>query len=129
MLATIWELLLVLGERAVAAARVQARAEPHLGRGPVVSSKNGRPEVKSSPRFRPGMPASCAGVVPKSLGSTSTPYLKKPKRTSRIGRGVERVVGPQRHAVVAHLRTARPGSRAPAAAPPNAWGPLMSNLA
>jgi hypothetical protein len=42
----------------------------------------GSPELKSS-RLRPGMPASLAGVVPKSKGSTSTPYLKKPRRTSR----------------------------------------------
>ncbi len=48
-----------------------------------LSSKNGRPEVKGSPVLRPGMPAVVAGVVPKSLGSTSTPYLKKPRRRSR----------------------------------------------
>ena len=41
--------------------------------------------MKGSPgMFMPGMPASSAGVVPKSLGNTSTWYLNQPKRMSRI---------------------------------------------
>src|SRR5688572_17411020 len=42
----------------------------------------GRPDVKVSSRFNPKIPASLAGVVPKSNGNTLTLYLKKPTRKS-----------------------------------------------
>jgi hypothetical protein len=42
----------------------------------------GKPDVKVSSRFNPRMPASVAGVVPKSNGRTLTLYLKKPTRKS-----------------------------------------------
>ncbi len=43
---------------------------------------DGRPLVKVVSLFRLGMPASAAGVVPKSAGSTSTLYWNQPKRKS-----------------------------------------------
>ena len=78
------QLLFVLIERAVAAVDAQARAELEVA-GPVVSRSTnpaGRPEVKVLSRFSPRIPASVAGVVPKSNGSTLTLYLKKPNRKS-----------------------------------------------
>ena len=72
------------------------------------------------------MPASAAGVVPKSFGSTLTPYLKNPKRTSSTVRGVEVKSAPT---ATLWLRTSetpprrRPGSPA---AGPEGRGPLMS---
>ena len=67
--------------------RLTPRPEPNSKvPGAVVSSPStnpaGRPEVKVSSRFKPGIPASAAGVVPKSNGSTFTLYLKKPNRKS-----------------------------------------------
>ncbi len=43
---------------------------------------DGSPDVNVESRFKPGIPTSCAGVVPKSDGSTFTLYWKKPKRKS-----------------------------------------------
>ena len=42
----------------------------------------GSPDANVVSVFRPGIPASVAGVVPKSNGSTLTLYLKNPNRKS-----------------------------------------------
>ena len=49
------------------------------------------------------MPASVAGVVPKSNGSTSTLYLKYPTRKSSTHLRANRLVEAGRQALVAHL--------------------------
>ena len=61
--------------------------------------------MKSS-KFKPGIPASVAGVVPKSKGSTLTLYLKAAKADVKHGRVAQRVVKAERETLVAHLRRA-----------------------
>jgi hypothetical protein len=109
--------------------RPASRPEPNLICAvPPFSSKKGSPELKVSSRFRPGMPAAAAGDVPKSFGSTSTPYLKKPKRTSRIVVGLSVKSAP---AATLWFLTCETPPRLTSSWPPpcpKAWGPLMSNF-
>ena len=104
--------------------RPASRPDPNrIWAVPPLSSMNGRPEVKSSPAmFKPGMPASVAGVSPKSFGSTFTPYLKKPKRTSRTVVLLSVKSAPEGHAVVAHLGQAAQGDELRTAALPEGLG-------
>src|SRR5262249_20391618 len=90
----------------------------------------GRPVVKGSPgTFIPGIPASSAGVFPKSLGNTSTWYLNQPKRTSQID--VDESVRSMPTAMLWFFTfVLPPRSTTPGPPPaPNAEGPVLANFA
>ena len=63
----------------------------------------GSPEAKVLSRFSPRIPASVAGVVPKSDGSTFTRYLNQPNRKSASSDGRQRVIDAVRQALVARI--------------------------
>ena len=66
----------------------------------------GKPLVNVVSLFRLGMPASAAGVVPKSAGSTSTLYWNQPKRKSTSSDGDTARVDAVGQALVADIRDA-----------------------
>jgi hypothetical protein len=88
----------------------------------------GRPELKSF-RLRPGMPASAAGVVPKSDGSTFTLYWNAPKRTSRTVVGSRVKSAPNARLWLRTLEVAPIETSCWPPPGPNAVGPLRSKSA
>ena len=88
----------------------------------------GSPDVNVVSMFSPGMPASAAGVVPKSNGSTLTLYSNQPNRKSASS--VDESVLSTPSARLWFFTSETPPRLTSSAPPPcpNAVGPLRENL-
>ena len=117
-------LLLVLGQRAVAAAGVEAGAEADLG-GAAVQLEEGQAggEVVAQVDAR-GCPASCGGRGAEVVGQHVDAVLEEAEADVEHGLGVQRVVRAEGQAVVAHLGVAAQADELRAAARPEGLGPV-----
>ena len=89
----------------------------------------GRPDVNVVSKFSPGMPASVAGVVPKSNGSTLTLYWNQPKRKSASSVDESVLVHAERQALVLDVRHAAKADQFRAAALAERGRPVAEELA
>ena len=118
----------MLGQRAVAAAGVEAGAEAHLGRA-AVELEEGQAGGEDVAEVEAGDPGVGGGRGAEVVGQHVHAVLEEAEAEVEDGRGVERVVDARGHAVVAHLGDAAQADQLRAAALAEGLGPLRSKRA